>query len=99
MLADSIYGSLEGVLLWFLTFLHLSRHTIPSCCGVQQGNPLVPLCFALTLHSVIEKIKREVPDLLINVWYLDDGTLCGSSDDLLKALNIIEEEGPPEVFS
>lgn len=36
----------------------------------------------------------EVPDLLINVWYLADGTLCGSSADILKALNIIEGEGP-----
>ena len=41
----------------------------------------------------MERIK-EVPDLLINVWYLDDGTLCGSATDLLKALAIIEREGP-----
>ena len=68
-------------------FLHLGRHNILSCCGVQQG-------FALAVHPVIERIKREVPDLLINVLYLDYDTLCGWSGDLLKGLNIIDEEGP-----
>ena len=33
--------------------------------------------------------------LLINAWYLDDGTLCGSPDNLAAALSIIEAEGPP----
>ena len=27
-------------------------------------------------------------------WYLDDGTLCGSANDLRAALAIIEEDGP-----
>ena len=56
--------------------------------------PEGPLCFALTLHPVVERIKREVPHLLINAWYLDDGTLCGNPDDLLRALKIVEEDGP-----
>ena len=34
-----------------------------------------------------------MPGLLINAWYLDDGTLCGSPSDLRKALDIIEEDG------
>ena len=29
------------------------------------------------------------------MWYLDDRTLCGSADDLLSALIIIEQDGPP----
>ena len=74
--------------------LHLGDHTILSCCGVQQGDPLGPLGFALALHPIVERIKEEVPGLLINVWYLDDGTLCGSADDILKAIAIIEEDGP-----
>ena len=74
--------------------LHLGEHTILSSCGVQQGDPLGPLGFALTLQPIIEKIKEEVPSLLINVWYLDDGTLCGSANDLRAALAIIEEDGP-----
>lgn len=81
------YGSQPSLLL--------DNRPILSCCGVQQGDPLGPLGFALVLHSVIEKIKESVPGLLINVWYLDDGTLCGTEQELAIALSIIELEGPP----
>ena len=74
--------------------LHLGDHIIHSCCRVQQGDLQGLLGFALTLHPIVEKIGREVPNLLINVWYLDDGTLCGSPDDLCAALAIIKAEGP-----
>ena len=30
----------------------------------------------------------------LNSWYIDDGTLMGSAEDLAKALNIIESDGP-----
>ena len=46
--------------------LHLGDRTIFSCSGVQQGDPLGPLAFALTLHPIIQRIKREVPSLKIN---------------------------------
>ena len=78
-----------------MTLLHLGGDTIKSRCGVQQGDPLGPLGFALVLQPIIERIKREVPGLKINAWYLDDGTLVGSPHDLLAALQIVEEEGPP----
>ena len=68
--------------------------TILSCCGVQQGDPLGPLGFAITLQPIVERIKAEVPGLILNSWYLDDGTLMGSAEDLAKALNIIESDGP-----
>ena len=74
--------------------LLLGEHSILSCCGVQQGDPLGPLGFAVALHPIIEKIKREVPGLLLNSWYLDDGTLCGNPSDICSALAIIEAEGP-----
>ena len=35
-----------------------------------------------------------MPDLKVNVWYLDDGTLCGSPADLTLALQIIERDDP-----
>ena len=83
---ESCYGSQP--------LLYFGDHKLFSCCGVQQGDPLGPLCFALTLHPVVEQIKREVPELLINAWYLDDGTLCGSLSDIGSALAIIESVGP-----
>ena len=74
--------------------LYLGSNTIHSCSGVQQGDPLGPLGFALTLHPLVERIKAEVPNLVLNAWYLDDGTLMGCPDDLATALRIIEEDGP-----
>ena len=75
-------------------FLLLGTDSIRSCVGVQQGDPLGPLGFALTLHPLIEKIRAEVPGLLLNAWYLDDGTLMGSPEDLATALRIVERDGP-----
>ena len=43
---------------------------------------------------MVERIRAEVPGLTLNAWYLDDGTLMGSPEDLAAALNIIEEDGP-----
>ena len=74
--------------------LLLGKETIRSCCGVQQGDPLGPLGFALTLHPIVERIQAEVPGLTLNAWYLDDGTLAGSPEDLAAALNIVERDGP-----
>ena len=75
-------------------YLHVGSDTILSCCGVQQGDPLGHLGFCLTLHPIVECIQAEVPSLLLNVWYLDDGTLCGSLSDLPAALKIIESNSP-----
>ena len=49
--------------------LHLGKDVIHSCCGVQQGDPLGPLGFSLTLHPIVERIKAEVPSLALNAWY------------------------------
>ena len=69
--------------------LHLGEHTILSCCGIQQGDSWGPLGFAL--QPIVERIRRESPDLRVNTWYLYDGTLCGALEDLATALKIVEE--------
>ena len=74
--------------------LRLGKDSIRSCWGVQQGDPLGLLVFALTLHPIIERIKVEVPTLALNAWYLDNGTLVGSPGDISAALQIIESDGP-----
>ena len=61
--------------------------------GVQQGDPLGPLIFAVTLHSLVESLKSEVPGLTLNCWYLDDGICAGDEDSLLKALELITSNG------
>ena len=39
--------------------LYLGEYTIHICCGVQHGDPLDPLGFALTLHPIAECIKTN----------------------------------------
>jgi hypothetical protein len=58
--------------------------------GVQQGDPLGPLLFSLPLHIVVSEIAESC-ELLLNVWYLDDGTLIGSPPEVAKALDIIQK--------
>jgi hypothetical protein len=55
---------------------------------------LGPLLFAIVLQDLILKIASECPDLDINLWYLDDGTLMGNAADLYKAWTIISDYGP-----
>lgn len=74
--------------------LRFGSHIILSCAGVQQGDPLGPLCFSLTLQSLIEKIQEQAMDIRLNAWLLDDGTLVGKEAHLQRALDIIESDGP-----
>uniref|UniRef100_A0A1X7UG05 Reverse transcriptase domain-containing protein n=1 Tax=Amphimedon queenslandica TaxID=400682 RepID=A0A1X7UG05_AMPQE len=75
--------------------LHFGEYTLLSCAGVQQGDFLGPLAFSILFHPIIERVQCEVPGLLLNAWYLDDGILTGPPAYLLSALNIIEDMCPP----
>ncbi len=74
------YGSHSH--LWFGEFV-LSSQT-----GVQQGDPLGPLLFALTLMETIAEIERLHP--LLNKWYLDDGVIFGTHETISKVIQILE---------
>ena len=87
---ECCYGSQS--LLYFRNF------TILNNCGAQQGDPLGPLLFSLTFHHIMERIKREVSDLNINVWYLDNGTIYGNPNNRFCTLRIMEEDGPAKVL-
>ena len=76
-------------------FLFFGDFQLLSCTGVQQGDPLGPLCFALTFHPLIEQIQSSVPNLHLNAWYLDEGSLCGPPSSFFSALEIIGTAGPP----
>ena len=60
-----------------------------SQSGVQQGEPLVPLLFSLTLWPIIEEIESILPNLTQHCWYLDDGIIAGTEPELNEALDIL----------
>ncbi|KAL5483840.1 hypothetical protein EMCRGX_G020256 [Ephydatia muelleri] len=82
------YGSHS--LLWH------SMGTISSQSGVQQGDPLGPMLFALVLHKLVSSIEADDDciNLSFNAWYLDDGILVGERSAVVQALHLIEELGP-----
>ncbi|GKB75706.1 reverse transcriptase domain-containing protein [Tanacetum coccineum] len=73
--------------------LYYGEHTLLSCQGVQQGDPLGPLLFSSVLHPLICKI-RDSFSLCLHAWYLDDGTIVGDTLVVGKVLELIMEDGP-----
>ena len=67
--------------------------SLSSQHGVQQGDPLGPLFFALGLYSVVKDIDAEC-QLLLHCWYLDDGVFCGTKSDVTKLLRILNDATP-----
>ena len=74
--------------------LIFGKALILSQVGFHQGDPLASLLFALVLHPIILQIEAEVPTLDLNAWYLDDGTLVGTEEELCKVVDILQGEGP-----
>eukprot|EP00731_Ephydatia_muelleri_P011702 Em0006g596a len=77
-------------------FLWHPLGVVTSQSGVQQGDPLGPMLFALVLHKLVASLEADDGcfNLLLNLWYLDDGVLAGDRSAVSRALNIIEELGP-----
>ncbi|CAL5187892.1 unnamed protein product [Lathyrus oleraceus] len=73
--------------------LYLGDMHIMSATRVQQDDPLGPLLFALVLHPLIHQISNNCK-VLLHVGYLDDGTIIGESEEVVKALDIIREIDP-----
>ncbi|XP_026459935.1 uncharacterized protein LOC113360664 [Papaver somniferum] len=75
------------------TKLYYDQYILSSTLGVQQGDPLGPLMFTLTLHPLVKFIASQCK-LDLQAWYLDNGTIIGDTLEVAKALHIIETEGP-----
>ena len=52
---------------------------IESSEGVQQGDPLGPFLFSLGIMDIVKSMHSE-----LNIWYLDDGTIAGDAEVVLK---------------
>ncbi|KAL8158882.1 hypothetical protein V2J09_000419, partial [Rumex salicifolius] len=76
-----------------LARLYYNDSILWSCQGVQQGDLLGPLLFALALHPLVLDINRAC-ELDLQAWYLDDGTIVGDKVMVTKAFDIIKIDGP-----
>ncbi|GKC56936.1 putative reverse transcriptase domain-containing protein [Tanacetum coccineum] len=73
--------------------LYYKEHTLRLYQGVQQGDPLGPLLFALVLHPLVCKI-RDSFNLSLQAWYLDDGTIIRDTLIAKEVLKVTIEDGP-----
>ena len=65
--------------------LHWGDTVLKSSEGVQQGDPLGPLLFCLTIHQITSQLKSE-----LCVFYLDDGSLGGYLEDVINNVETVE---------
>ncbi|XP_076950775.1 putative WRKY transcription factor 39 [Bidens hawaiensis] len=72
--------------------LYVGDTHIGAFTGVQQGDPLGLLLFALVLHPLILRVQGTC-SLPFHAWYIDDGTIIGKAEEVARALGIIRSEG------
>ena len=70
------------------TQLSFGEYVLHSAAGVQQGDPLAPLLFCLVTREVTRTMTSP-----LNVWYLDDGTVGGSLEEVERDLRRVMEMG------
>ena len=72
-------------MLSHLSFFGGKSIIVDSSEGAQQGDPLGPLLFSLTIHSMLIRLQSE-----FKLFYLDDGTLGDSCAEDLQDLQGLE---------
>ncbi len=75
-------------------FVNGKRVIIDSENGSQQGDPLGPFLFALVMNILVKEISKKYGAKILNLWYLDDGTIAGRPETLHEIYNFFEVEGP-----
>ena len=65
-----------------------------SQVGVRQGDPLSPALFSLVLYCFTTTYAQTCPALQKVQWYLDDGAVLGTPEEVNSIIQTIEREGP-----
>ena len=73
--------------------LRFGCHRLLSSTGVQQGDPLGPLLFSLVVLELMDSIDPP-QELLLQLWYLDDGSFVGPRTAISDLLTQISKNGP-----
>jgi len=68
--------------------LFFQDRLVMSQRGVQQGDPLGPALFALTIQPIVSSITDE-----LSIWYLDDGTVADKPEKVAETLQFIRDRG------
>lgn len=93
---DKMLKAVENLVPDLLPFVHSAYcstsllfwrdKTLESAEGVQQGDPLGPLLFCLSIHHLISRLTSD-----FKLFYLDDGSLGGRCEDVLRDIRIVEK--------
>ena len=67
--------------------LFCGGQVIHSSEGIQQGDPLGCFLFCLTIHPLVKSLQSE-----LRIFYVDDGTLRGHKDEVMRDLQTVESE-------
>jgi len=89
---ETCYGDNTDPVLWCQDLQLYSR------TGCQQGDPLGPLLFSITLHDFLSHAPKEVraneaggADISrIPMWYLDDGYIFGRHESLQQYTSFLD---------
>ncbi len=52
----------------------------------------------LTLHAFLLKVHNIIPNLQLNVWYLDDDKIVGTLHDMCRAIQMFVDDEPKHNF-
>ena len=61
-------------------------YIIKSQEGAQQGDPLGPFLFSLAIINLTQELESEM-----NLFYLDDGTMCGTAESVMADFKKIKD--------
>ena len=73
--------------------LFVNATHIQSESEVQRGDPLGPLQFSLGLWPIIKELDDKSPNLIQNSWYLDDGIIAGTEQELCESIEFLATHG------